>query len=72
MKDVSGAEKCSFNVSATLLDCSDTTAKPGMREYSVFGEWDGGSWGPKTINAEPLEENRTFLPTSAALCINNH
>ncbi len=60
MHDASGVEKCSFSVHSTLLDCSDITAKPGMREYSMYGEWDGGSWGPKRITVEPLEENRTF------------
>ncbi len=57
---MTGVEKCSLNVSATLLDCNDTTARPGVSEYSMFGEWDGGFWGPKKISVEPLEENRAF------------
>ncbi len=60
VKNEAGSEKCSFNVDNRLKDCTDETATAGRNEYSVFGEWQDGSWGPKKAAIETLTENRTF------------
>ncbi len=61
MKDDSGFEKCSFSVDSVLKDCTDESATSGQNEYSVFGEWQDGSWGPRRAAIETLSEDRTYL-----------
>ncbi len=58
MKNEAGSEKCSFSVDKILKDCTDESATTGRNEYSVFGEWQDGSWGPKKAAIETLTENR--------------
>ncbi len=60
VKNGAGSEKCSFSVSSVLKDCTDDSATTGRNEYSVFGVWQEGSWGPKKAAIETLTENRKF------------
>ncbi len=61
VKNDVGSEKCSFSVDSVLKDCTDESATGGRNEYSVFGEWQGGSWGPKKAVIETLSEDRTLF-----------
>ncbi len=58
VKNGAGSEKCSFSVDNILKDCTDERATSGRNEYSVFGEWQDGSWGPKKAAIETLTKNR--------------
>ncbi len=60
MKNAAGSEKCSFRVDSVLKDCTDENATSGRNKYSVFGEWQDGSWGPKRAAIETLSEDRMF------------
>ncbi len=60
VKNYVGEEKCSFSVDSVLKDCTDENAISGRNEYSVFGEWQDGSWGSKKAAIETLTEDRKF------------
>ncbi len=59
-RDGIGAEICSMAVGGMLSDCTDTTAPHGRNQYSIFGEWQGGPWGPNRADAETLTENLVY------------
>ncbi len=60
VRNDAGSEKCSFAVGSVLKDCTDGNATSGRNEYSVYGVWEDGSWGPKKAAIETLAENRMF------------
>ncbi len=60
VKNDAGSEKCSISVDSVLIYCTDESATSGQNEYSVFGEWQDGSWGPKRAAIETLSGDRMF------------